>query len=444
MLAAVFSAFFTGMVSDPLGGDYWWSMGTTISMVVIALMSPLIGAYADYRGHKKRLFLVFFSLGLIATILCAVFSDWRFLLAGYIFSHIGFSGSNLLYDSFLTDVTTPERMDRVSGWGYAMGYIGGSTIPFIISIILINFGESFGLDTVTAVRISVVLTVLWWGLFAIPLIKNVRQLHYVEKPSTGTLRHTFSNVLTTAKKIVGYKGLLLFMIAYFFYIDGVNTIISLATSYGTTLGLGMGGMILALLVTQLVAFPCSIFFGKLANKFGSINILSVAVSVYLAICVVGFLMGFLIEEAEIPAKLAVLSAQGVELTPTTNLNIINEALLSANISEATWNTQPAYLSAVGTSTILFWVLAAMVGTVQGGIQALSRSYFGKLVPPKNSGEFFGFFEIFGKFAAIMGPLLYALAKLITGRSSLSILSIVILFLIALVIMFAGRKYMLRQ
>jgi UMF1 family MFS transporter len=440
MMAAVFSAFFTGLVDDPRGGDYWWSIGTTISVLVVAVMAPVAGAFADYKGYKKKLFGAFLAVGLVFTGLCAVTDNWRFLLVGYILSHIGFSGSCLIYDSFLPDVTTPERMDRVSGWGFAMGYIGGSTIPFLASIALIQFGPSLGLGTAAAVKLSVLLTVVWWGLFSIPFLRNVKQVGYVEKPQSGVLRATFGGIAQTARKILADKGLLLFIIAYFFYIDGVGTIISLATSYGAQLGLGMVGMILALLVTQIVAFPFSILFSRFARKVGSLNMLTIAVVIYTVICVVGFFMGFLIERAEIPVKLDALAEQGAAIARTSNLTVINQALIDAGIPDSAWNAQPIYTSAVASSTILFWVLAAMVGTVQGGIQALSRSYFGKLTPQQRAGEYFGFFEIFGKFAAIVGPLLYALTKGITGRSSYSILSLILLFGIALAVMAASRRH----
>ena len=441
MMAAVFSAFFTGMVTDPRGGDYWWSIGTSISVLIVAVMAPIVGAFADYKGNKKKLFVFFFVLGLAFTGYCAFTDEWQYLLIGYILAHVGFSGANLVNDSFLPDVTVPERMDMVSGWAYAMGYIGGSTIPFIISIVLIQFGEGFGLDTVAAVKVSILMTVVWWGLFTIPFLRNVHQVNYIEKPESGVVRHAFSNIIQTAKKILGNKGLFLFIIAYFFYIDGVGTIISLATSYGTTLGLGMVGMILALLVTQFVAFPFSIIFSRLAEKIGALTMLIYAVIVYFIICVVGFFMGYTIERVEIPLKLDVLASAGIGVEQSGNLSSINAALMDAGIPDSAWITDPSYLAAIGTSTILFWVLAIMVGTVQGGIQALSRSYFGKLVPPQNAGEYFGFFEIFGKFAAILGPLLYAITKGFTGRSSYSILAIIALFIVALVIMLAGRKYM---
>jgi len=444
MMAAVFSAFFTGMVTDPRGGDYWWSIGTTISVLIVAVMAPIIGSFADFKGNKKRLFVFFFVIGLVFTGFCAFTNEWQYLLIGYIFAHVGFSGSTLINDAFLPDITTPDRMDMVSGWAYAMGYIGGSTIPFIISIVLIQFGDGFGLDTVMAVKVSILMTVAWWGLFTIPFLKNVKQVNYIEKPKEGAAKHAFTNIANTAKSILKNKGLFLFIIAYFFYIDGVGTIISLATSYGTQLGLGMVGMILALLVTQLVAFPCSILFSKFSDKIGSLNMLMIAVGIYFVICILGFFMGLIIETVEIPLKLDVLAAAGVSIEQTENLITINTALMGAGIQESAWNMDPGYLAAIGRSTILFWILAIMVGTVQGGIQAISRSYFGKMVPPEKAGEYFGFFEIFGKFAAILGPLLYAMTKGLTGRASFSILSIVLLFAIAFTIMLLGRKYMERK
>ena len=207
-------------------------------------------------------------------------------------SHIGFSGSCLFYDAFLTDVTTRERMDRVSAWGYAMGYIGGSTIPFVLAIILLFV---MGMENPVAFKLVILLTSVWWLAFSIPFLKNVHQIHYVEAKK-GLFRSTFRNLWATAKDIFTQKRVFFFIIAYFFYIDGVNTIISISTSYGTTLGLDTVGMILALLVTQIVAMPFSILFGKLAGKVGSINLLCGSVGIYFVITVVGFFMGFNIEQ----------------------------------------------------------------------------------------------------------------------------------------------------
>ena len=397
MMAAVFPIYFT-TVTNNAGrvGDFWWGLGTSVSMIVVALLAPIVGAMADFKGYRKRVFLVFFTIGVGFTLLSAFFGNWMLLLLGYAISHIGFTGANLVYDSFLAEVTTPDRMDKISGYGFAFGYIGGSTIPFLISIALIMFGGKFGIDTTLATRISVALTAVWWGVFTIPFLKNVNQNHGIEKVQTqAAVRTAFSAALATAKKIVKDKKLFFFIIAYFFYIDGVGTVINMSTSYGATLGLDTTNMILALLITQFVAFPCSIWFSALAQKFGSLKIIRAAVCEYLMICIVGFIMGFGLEEGFF----------GVE-----------------------------------TAVFLFWILAVMVGTVQGGIQALSRSYYCQMIPPDNSGEYFGFFDIFGKFASVLGPLLYALVKGTTGRSSFSIVSLVLLFLIGLILLGLGGKH----
>ena len=395
MMAALFPVFFTATANEQLGGalgDYWWGIGTAVSMAVVAVMAPFVGALADFKGYKKKLFAFFLVVGLAFTLFCALTDRWLWMLIGYALSNIGFSGSCLVYDSFLPDVTTGERMDAVSSYGYALGYIGGSTIPFLVAIGLMQVLP----DAALAVKISVVIAVVWWAGFSIPFLKNVKQTHFIEKPERGAVKHVFGNVVNTAKKIFKDKKIFYFMLAYFFYIDGVGTVIKMSTSYGTTLGLDTTGMILALLVTQLVAFPCSILFSRMSKKFGSLQMLMAAVVVYLGICIVGFVMGFGLEE--------------------------------------NW-------FGLGVGQVLFWVLATMVGTVQGGIQAISRSHFARLVKPENAGEFFGFFDIFGKFASVLGPALYAVMRAATGRSSLAILSIIALFLAALVIMAVKRKEM---
>jgi len=401
MMAAVFPIYFTTVAKDAgQSGDYWWGIGTSVAMVVVALSAPIVGALSDFIGYRKKLFIFFFGLGVAFTFASAFFGNWALLLLGYAISHVGFSGSCLVYDSFLAEVTTPDRMDKVSGYGYAFGYIGGSTIPFLVSIALISFGEKIGIDGTLAVRISVVIAAVWWGLFTIPFLKNVKQHYGIEKPKSGSIIiPTFISIGHTLKKIVQDKKIFFFILAYFFYIDGVGTVINMSTSYGATLGLDTTMMILALLVTQLVAFPCSIGFAALSKKFGSLTMIRVAVCEYLLICTIGFFMGFGLEQK--------------------------------------WFD-------VGTASILFWILATMVGTVQGGIQAGSRAYYCGLIPPENSGEFFGFFDIFGKFASVLGPLLYAVTKDVTGRSSLSILSIVVLFIAALVMFRVGRKHFTQQ
>ena len=397
IMAAIFPIYFAMQANET--GNKLYGFAVSAAALVVAVLAPILGAIGDFSGMKKKLFAGFLVLGLVFTAVMAAFEDWRLMLVGFIFSRIGFSGSCLFYDSFLTDVTAPERMDRVSSWGYAMGYIGGSTIPFIISIaIMLLMNQS-----VLSYKIAILIVVVWWAVFSIPFLKNVKQQYSVEDAPQALAKEAFRNAWKTFKDILKDKKILFFIIAYFFYIDGVDTIISMATNYGETLGLGAIGMILALLVTQIVAVPFSILFGNLAKKVGAIRMIAIAVCVYFVITILGFFMGFNIEQAE-------LSGGDID-------------------------------AALKLSSTLFWILATLVGTVQGGIQALSRSYFGQLIPPERSNEYYGFLDIFGKFSCVIGPALYAATYAATGRASLGILSIIVLFFGGMVALFAGRKYM---
>lgn len=397
IMAAIFPIYFAMQANET--GNKLYGFAVSAAALVVAVLAPILGAIGDFSGMKKKLFAGFLVLGLVFTAVMAAFEDWRLMLVGFILSRIGFSGSCLFYDSFLTDVTAPERMDRVSSWGYAMGYIGGSTIPFIISIavmLLLN-------QSVLSYKIAILIVVVWWAVFSIPFLKNVKQQYSVEDAPQALAKQAFRNAWKTFKDILKDKKILFFIIAYFFYIDGVDTIISMATNYGETLGLGAIGMILALLVTQIVAVPFSILFGNLAKKVGAMRMIAIAVCVYFVITILGFFMGFNIEQAE-------LSGGDID-------------------------------AALKLSSTLFWILATLVGTVQGGIQALSRSYFGQLIPPERSNEYYGFLDIFGKFSCVIGPALYAATYAATGRASLGILSIIVLFFGGMVALFAGRKYM---
>ena len=397
IMAAIFPIYFAMQANET--GNKLYGFAVSAAALVVAVLAPILGAIGDFSGMKKKLFAGFLVLGLVFTAVMAAFEDWRLMLVGFILSRIGFSGSCLFYDSFLTDVTTPERMDRVSSWGYAMGYIGGSTIPFIISIaVMLLMNQS-----VLSYKIAILIVVVWWAVFSIPFLKNVKQQYSVEDAPQALAKQAFRNAWKTFKDILKDKKILVFIIAYFFYIDGVDTIISMATNYGETLGLGAIGMILALLVTQIVAVPFSILFGNLAKKVGAMKMIAIAVCVYFVITILGFFMGFNIEQAE-------LSGGDID-------------------------------AALKLSSTLFWILATLVGTVQGGIQALSRSYFGQLIPPERSNEYYGFLDIFGKFSCVIGPALYAATYAATGRASLGILSIIVLFFGGMVALFAGRKYM---
>ncbi|MHC1786506.1 MAG: MFS transporter [Christensenellales bacterium] len=483
IMAAIFPTIFVSVAGK--GGSYWWGLGTSMATLIIALLSPILGAIADYKGMKKKLFTVFMLTGVLFTALIALTGDWRVMLIGYALSHIGFSGANLFYDSFLTDVTTNDRMDSVSTWGYAMGYIGGSTIPFLLSIGMLLWQ---GYGSPLAQKFAILITSVWWLGFSIPFLRNVHQEHYIQRPKQRVLGHAFGNVLRTAREIAKNKGLLMFVIAYFFYIDGVGTIISISTAYGTALGLGAVGMILALLVTQIVAMPSSILFGKVSKKISTRRAILFAISVYMLICLVGFIMGYTLEPQQTAfegvyaraseAKQAglldgFLDREGAKTALSDYNKAAQTALLhgkeediaglrfamkdasaedlsraeavNASLAEDLASLRAsagaeisAYQGAIGRSSIMFWCMAILVGTVQGGIQAVSRSYFGKLVPKDRSNEFFGFFDIFGKFATFVGPLLYTLIGSTTGRASYGTLALLTLFLIGFLVLYRAK------
>ncbi|MBS4537124.1 MFS transporter [Clostridium sp. D2Q-11] len=352
----------------------YWGYTNALATLVIAILAPILGTLADYKGYKKIIFIIFVSLGVVSTLGLATVTSgiWIVLLFFYLLSSIGFAGANVFYDSFLVDVTIEEKMDKVSTLGFALGYIG-STIPFIVSmtiVILAQFNK-IPIDIATACKIAFIITALWWGLFSIPMIKNVKQVHGIEKEE-HTVKKSFIRLYNTFKNIKQHKQLFIFLLAYFFYIDGVSTIIKMATSYGADLGIGTTTLLVVLLVTQFVAFPFAILYGKLAEKFTARKMIYVGIVVYIIICIYAYFLD---------------------------------------------------------SALDFWILAMLVGTSQGGIQALSRSYFGKLVPKENSNEFFGFYNIFGKFAAIMGPLLVGFITQVTGKTNNGVFSIIILFII---------------
>lgn len=357
----------------------FWGYTISLSTLVVSLLAPILGTIADYKGNKKKFFKFFVAIGVLATFgLALVPSDMpMLLLINYGVTVIGFAGANIFYDSFLVDVAAKNRMDKVSSAGFALGYIG-STIPFIVSIGIVMLTQSGKLPITLdmACKISFLTTSLWWGSFTLPLLKNVDQMYYIEK-EPKIIKNSFKRLLLTFKDIKSNKVIFTFLIAYFFYIDGVDTVIGMATSYGTDLGISMTSLLLILLITQLVAFPFTIIYGRLAEKVGSKKMLYVGIITYTIICIYGYFI---------------------------------------------------------KTTLDFWILAMSVGSAQGGIQAISRSYFAKLVPKEKSTEFFGFYNIFGKFAAIMGPFLVGLVTQLTGKSNNGIISLVVLFIIGGVVL----------
>ena len=337
----------------------YWGYATSIATVVVALIGPICGTLADHRGFKKALFIGCMLLGALGCAALGGAWSWLSFLVIFVVAKIGFNSSLVFYDAMLPEITTEERMDNVSSMGYALGYIG-SVIPFVACLVVVLNASGFGLSTGTAMVIAFCLTAAWWILCTLPLLKAYRQRAFVEhtgNPLTGSFRRLGK----TFREVKQQKHIFLYMVAFFFFIDGVYTIIGMATTYVQSLGLDSTGLLLALLVTQIVAFPCSILFGKLSARFDT---------------------GLLI-------KVCILCYSGITL-----FGIFLQSL---------WQ---------------FWMLAVLVGMFQGGIQALSRSYLGKIIPPERSGEYFGLMDIFGKGADAMGPALVAVITNLMGERTI--------------------------
>ena len=365
----------------------FFAITTSVSVAIIAFLSPLMGAIGDHKGMKRKLFVGSISIGILGGFAFSGVTNWVLFLILFVISRTGYSLGNVFYDSMLVDVTTDEKMDSVSAYGYAFGYVG-STIPFILGIILVMKPETFGLTTQLATQLSFVIALVWWLLFTIPLLKNVKQTYYREK-ETHILSKSFKEIAVTFGKIRNNKKMFYYIIAYFFYIDGVYTIISMASIFGAEVGLETNGLILALLLTQFVAFPFAILASYLSKKFGVLTMLKVYVAIYAFVAVFGF---------------------------------------TIQATEA-WK---------------FWVLAVIVGLAQGGVQSLSRSYFGKLVPKENSNEYFGFFDIFGKYADLLGPLLMAASGLLFHETRYAILFLVTFFIFGFIMLTKIQKMELEE
>lgn len=352
----------------------YWSYAASLSTLIVALAGPILGTLADYKNHKKKIFLTTALLGALALACFWIPSSWFAFLVLFIAAKVAYSLSLIVYDSMLTDITTEERMDAVSSKGYAWGYIG-SVVPFIISLVFVLMYDKMGMTLKTAMMIAFILNAAWWIAFTLPLAKSYKQKYYIE-PEAHPVIDTFSRLKDTLMKAKEQKKVFLFLLAFFFYIDGVYTIIDMATAYGTSLGLNTTGLLLALLLTQIVAFPASLTFAVLSKTKDTASLIKVAIIAY-----------FLI------------------------------ALFAIQLDKQ-WE---------------FWVLAVAVGCFQGGIQALSRSYFAKIIPENASGEYFGLFDICGKGASFLGTMLIGVVTQITGKQNLGVAAISIMFVVGYLI-----------
>ena len=349
----------------------------SLASLIVAVLSPILGTIADYKGQKKRLFNFFSLFGIISTAGLAFvpYYNWQLLIFVFIMTCIGFAGSNIFYDSFLVDVTSEERLDNVSSLGFAYGYIA-SVIPFAISLACVWF---LGMDKFIGFQISFLITALWWFALTIPMYKNVKQKDYVE-PVSNPVMNSFSRLKETFMNIKQYKVVGMFLFAYFLYIDGVDTIIKMVVPYSQDIlggaSLDMFLLLGILLIIQIIAFPFAILYGRLAGKYGTMKMIQIAIFTYIV------------------------------------------SVFFAYSITAVWQ---------------IFILGALVGSAQGGIQALSRSYFAKIIPKEQSNEFFGFYNVFGKFAAILGPVIMSVIADATGVARLSIFGILPLFIIGFII-----------
>ena len=378
LVATLIPIFFNALAEE--GGlssvEYlaYWGYAASAVTIITAVLSPILGTLADTRGFKKPIFILCLVVGVAGCCAMGVAKTWLPFLLIFVFAKVGFSGSLVFYDSMLSDVTTPDRMDVVSSRGYAWGYIG-SCVPFVVCLALVLGSGAIGLSQMTALNIALFITAAWWLAMTLPLLKTYRQLHYVEVEKHA-IRQSFARIGHTLRHLHEDKQVFWFLLAFFCYIDGVYTIIDMATAYGTALGLDTTGLLLALLVTQIVAFPSELIFGRLSAKYPSTTLIPVCIAAYAGIALFAF---FLTQQ---------------------------------------WQ---------------FWVLAFVVGMFQGGVQALSRSHFAKIIPPEKSGEYFGLFDICGKGASFLGTMIVSVGSQLTGSANVGVGSLIVLFVVGFVL-----------
>lgn len=373
-----FKQYWSGGV-DPAESTLRLGLTNAGASLLVLLLAPLIGALADGWGARKRLLLLFALLAMLATALLPLVAAgaWQWAALLYLIGNIGFAGSVGLYDALLLSVAPRQRLDVVSGLGFALGYLGGGLL-FALQVWLVSDPTRFGLaDSAAAVRVSLLSVAIWWGLFSLPL------LWWVEEPAgrtasvTTALRQALAQLTATLRELRQLRVVTTFLAAYWLYIDGVDTIVRMAVDYGLALGFAADSLLLALLLTQLVGFPAALLFGWLGARIGPQRGLYLALWVYLLVVV--------------------------------------------------WASQM-------TTVSQFYTLAVVVGLVQGGVQSLSRSLYARLIPPERAGEFFGFYNMMGRFAAIFGPLLVGWTAALSGSSRLSLLSVALLFIAGLLLL----------
>ncbi len=376
MVSTIFPIYFNSLaggagISDV---DYlaYWGYATSVCTLLVAILGPTLGAVADTQNFKKIIFTIAMGVGVFGCVLLGFLSSWLWFLGIFIIAKTGYSASLVFYDAMLTDVTEPDRMDSVSSHGFAWGYIG-SCIPFVACLGLVLGADSIGIGMQTAMILAFIITALWWLGSSVPLLRAYKQRYYVEA-GPHMIRNSFCRLGRTFVELVKEKHIFVFLLAFFFYIDGVYTVIDMATAYGQALGLDSTGLLLALLVTQIVAFPAVLIFSRLVKKVKAENIITICIAAYFCIAVYAYWLD---------------------------------------------------------SQLDFWILAVLVGMFQGTIQALSRSYFAKIIPAEKSGEFFGIYDICGKGASVLGTALVSFLSQMTGSVNFGVSALSVMFLIGL-------------
>lgn len=352
--------------------DYlaYWGYASSFTTLIVAIIGPVLGSIVDTKGYKKPIFTISMIIGVMGLACFSVPKSWIIFLGVFVITKIGYNASLIFYDSMLLDITDDKRMDYVSSQGYAWGYIG-SCVPFVVSLVFVLFYEKMGIPFNGAMTIAFLINALWWLGMTLPLLKNYKQVNFVEKQE-HPIRDSFKRLGHTLSTLNEDKKVFFYLISFFFYIDGVYTIIEMATAYGSALGLNTNGLLIALLVTQIVAFPFALIFGRLSKKYPTDKLIKVCIIAYTGI-----------------------------------------ALFAIQLDKQ-WE---------------FWILAIFVGMFQGAIQALSRSYFAKIIPPQKSGEYFGLFDICGKGASFMGTTLVGLISQLTGHINYGVAMISVMFVI---------------
>ncbi len=374
VMAAVLPVYYSQVAGVTLPGNTataYWGYTTAIALLITAALAPIMGAIADYSGSKKKLLMTFAGIGIFATALLyfVTTGDWFMASVFFIIGNIGFATSEVFYNALLPEVAGPGKIDQVSTKGYALGYLGGG-ILLGINVLMIEFMS----DTMLATRLSFVTVSIWWAVFTIPIIRNVRErkVTQIKEPNINPFTAGFKRLRVTFKELRNYRQLFLFLIAFWIYNDGIGTIIKMATIYGAEIGIDQTTLIGALLMTQFVGIPFAFAFGRLATYIGTKNSILLGLFVYTIISIGGYFM---------------------------------------------------------QTALHFWILAFLVGTVQGGTQALSRSLFGSMLPKSKTCEFYGFYGMSSKFAGIVGPLVFAVVTQLAGSSRLSIVSLIVFFIL---------------